>query len=157
MDILARVRDIAQAICRAEGAELLDAALVREEGRQVLRLTVEREAGPTTLADCEAVSRGVSAALDAADVVPFHYLLEVSSPGADRPLTTLRDYRRQVGARVRVFLRGVRSGPLKGTLAGAAEDGLTLDLADGSRRVVPLAEVAAVRREIPFGPREEGS
>jgi ribosome maturation factor RimP len=151
MDILTRVRDIAQAICRAEGAELLDVALVREGGHQVLRLTVERESGPTMLADCEAVSRGVSAALDAADIVPFTYLLEVSSPGADRPLTTLRDFRRQVGSRVHVYLRGVRSGPLAGTLTGAAEGGLTLVLADGSRRTVPLAEVAEARREIPFG------
>jgi len=157
MDIAAKVRDIAQPLCRAEGAELLDVALVRENGRQVLRLTVERESGPTTLADCEAVSRAVETALDAAAAVPFRHVLEVSSPGADRPRTTLPGFRRQVGHPVRVTLHGVRAGPLTGTLAEAGEGGLTLESSDGSRRTIPLAEVAEVRREVPFGPREAAS
>ena len=157
MDIVAKVRDVAQPLCRAEGAELLDVTLVRDSGRQVLRLTIERESGPTTLTDCETVSRAVEAAIDAADLVPFRHVLEVSSPGADRPLTTLRDFRRQVGHPLRVALRGVRSGAVTGTLADAGEAGLTLALRDGSRRTIPLTEVLEARREVPFGPRVAAS
>lgn len=133
---------------------MLDVVLVRDAGRQVLRLTIEREEGPTTLADCEAVSRAVGTALDATDPLPFRYLLEVSSPGADRPLSSLRDFRRQIGHPVRVSLRGTRAGSVAGTLEAAGEDGVTLALRDGTRRTIPLAEVGEARREIPFGRRE---
>ena len=55
---------------------------------------------------------------------------------------------------MRVALRGVRSGPLVGTLAGADEAGLTLRFPDGSSRTIPLADVAEARREVLFGPGE---
>jgi ribosome maturation factor RimP len=155
--MIERIREVASALCRAEGAELLDVTLVREDGRRVIRLTIERESGPTTLADCETVSRAVGDALDAGGIIPFRHVLEVSSPGADRPLTGLRDFRRQVGHPVRVRLRDVRSGPVTGRLAGADETALTLESADGSRRAIPLDEIAEVRRELVFGPEGEAA
>src|SRR5690349_2640063 len=111
MDLMANVREVAGPLALAEGVELLDVALVREGHTQVLRLTIERPAGPTTVADCESVSRAVSAALDARDLIPARYFLEVSSAGADRPLRTLAEFRRSVGRLVRIEERGVRTGP----------------------------------------------
>src|SRR6266513_2694680 len=79
MDMLSRVRDFAQPLARAEGVDLLEVAFAWEGREQVLRLTIERPNGPTSVADCEAVSRSVGAALDAQDLIPHHYLLEVAS------------------------------------------------------------------------------
>lgn len=69
----------------------------------VLRLVLEREDGSSvSVEDCEAVSREVSALLDASDEISHGYSLEVSSAGLDRKLYSLDDARRFVGRRVRV-------------------------------------------------------
>ncbi len=69
----------------------------------VVRVVLERTGGePVTVDDCEAVSREVSAALDAADEIPHRYSLEVSSAGLDRKLYSLEDALRFVGRRVKV-------------------------------------------------------
>ena len=69
----------------------------------VLRLTMEREDGSSvSVEDCEAVSREVSALLDASDEISHGYSLEVSSAGLDRRLYSLDDAHRFVGRRVRV-------------------------------------------------------
>lgn len=152
MDLLSNVREVAGPLALAEGVELLDVALVREGYHQVLRLVIERPAGPTTVADCESVSRAVSAALDARDLIPSRYFLEVSSAGADRPLRTLADFRRSIGRLVRLEERGVRSGPWIGTLVSADDAGVLLELSDGTRKPVALADIAAARRDVAFGP-----
>lgn len=152
MDLMSDVREVAGPLALAEGVELLDVALVREGYAQVLRLTIERPAGPTTVRDCEAVSRAVSAALDARDLLPSRYFLEVSSAGADRPLRSLADFRRSISRLVRVEERGVRSGPWIGTLVSAGDEGVMIELSDGSRKLVALADIAAARRDVAFGP-----
>jgi ribosome maturation factor RimP len=69
----------------------------------VLRVVLERAGGEgATIEDCEAVSRAVSALLDASDEIPHRYSLEVSSAGLDRKLYSLEDARRFVGRLVRV-------------------------------------------------------
>ena len=88
-------------------------------------------------ADCERVSRDVSAALDVADMIPHAYELEVSSPGLDRPLRRLSDFARFVGREARIRMtEGVQgrrnfSGQLAGTEAGLVKidcDGRTYHL-----------------------------
>lgn len=153
MDRMARVRDFAQPLARAEGVDLLDVAFAWEGRQQVLRLTIERPDGPTSVADCEAVSRSVGAALDAQDLIPHHYLLEVSSAGLTRPLHTLVDFQRTVGRLVRIIRRSGGPGPLVGTLTQANETVLTVQQENGASVTVPLTDVAAANREIAFGPR----
>ena len=113
----------------------------------VLRLTLEREDGSSvTVDDCEAVSREVSALLDASDEIPHGYSLEVSSAGLDRRLYSLEDARRFVGRRVRVktdlpilpeAANGSAKPPvpsrnLRGTLERVDDD--VLRLVDGENR-----------------------
>ena len=90
----------------------------------LLRLVLERADGEgVTAEDCEAVSREVSALLDAASEIEHRYTLEVSSPGLDRKLYSLQDAARFVGRRVRVktevpvqplATRGTASAPAPG-------------------------------------------
>lgn len=113
----------------------------------VLRLVLEREDGTSvTVDDCEAVSREVSALLDASDEIAHGYSLEVSSAGLDRRLYTVEDARRYVGRRVRVktdlpilpeAANGsakppVASRNLRGTLERVEDD--VLRLVDGENR-----------------------
>ena len=109
------------------GVDLLD---VRWSGRgrgAVLRVVIDR-AGGVTLDDCERVSNAASAVLDAADPIDTSYRLEVSSPGAERPLRTVDDWRAALGGRVNVRLRsGEGERVVEGTLVA-----LSLQSAEGT-------------------------
>lgn len=74
-------------------------------GRPVLQVMAEPlDGSATTVEHCEQISRAVSAILDVEDPIPSAYLLEVSSPGIDRPLVTRDDYRRFAGFEARLEL-----------------------------------------------------
>ena len=85
-EITRLVREIAEPLAHAEGVRLLNITFARQGPSHVLRLVIDRPDAPTSVADCEGVSRAVSAALDATDAIPHAYLLEVSSAGKDTPL-----------------------------------------------------------------------
>jgi len=148
MDIVARIFEIARPLTRAEGVELLDVTYAPEGGQHVLRLTIERDGGGTSTDDCSAVSRAVEASLDALDIIPDRYVLEVSSAGLTRPLNSLTDLKRNTGALVRIRLVNRRDPDLVGTLASAEESGVTLVAPDGSRHRLAHSEIAQIRREV---------
>jgi ribosome maturation factor RimP len=96
--------------------------------RSVLRVIVDRDGGVDLDAVAE-ISRAVSAALDATDELGGSpYVLEVTSPGVDRPLTAPRHWRRNIG-------RLVRAGDRSGRIVAADKDGVTLDAGDGPQQV----------------------
>lgn len=93
-----RLAALVETVLIRYGVELVE--LVHHAGRhQTVRVLVDK-AGGVTVDDCAAVSRRLSADLDAADLIPGRYTLEVSSPGLDRPLHTPADFRRKVGKRI---------------------------------------------------------
>ena len=83
----------------AEAVELLGGGQ-----RLVVRISIDKEGG-VTIRDCELMSRQMSALLDVEDLIPGRYLLEVSSPGLDRPLKGPADFTRQKGKLIRVSTR----------------------------------------------------
>ncbi|MEW5701033.1 MAG: ribosome maturation factor RimP [Candidatus Zixiibacteriota bacterium] len=96
--LVARLEALVLPVLGRYGVELVE--LMYHPGRhQTIRLLVDK-AGGVTIDDCTAVSRRLSADLDAADFVPGRYTLEVSSPGLDRPLRTEADFRRKAGQEV---------------------------------------------------------
>lgn len=141
---------MAQPLARAGGMELLDVAFVKEGPRRVLRLTVERQDGPTSVSDCESLSSTVSRALDAVDLIPYQYVLEVSSAGLTRPLRSLEDYRKSLGGLVKITLR-TGAGPYTGKLLEAGEESFKIELPDGTEKQIPASEVAFAQREVDFG------
>ena len=89
--------------------------------------------------DCEAASREISALLDVEDAIPGHYVLEVSSPGLERPLFNAAQFARFVGAEAKVTLKLPREGRrrLRGKIAlvqgkriGMDVDGVRMDVTD---------------------------
>jgi ribosome maturation factor RimP len=133
----------------AAGFDLED---LRDEAagrRRVLRIVVDADGG-VDLDGVAELSRAVSAALDESDVMGgTPYVLEVTSPGVDRPLTAERHWRRAVGRLVRV--RPVAEGATEftGRVRDADGDGAVLDV-DGDVRRVAYAEVASARVQIEF-------
>jgi ribosome maturation factor RimP len=132
--------------------ELVDVEIFRAGKRRVVRIYIGKRDG-VTVADCAHVSRELGVLLDADNVMQDeNYVLEVSSPGLDRPFKTLKDYRRNVGRFVRATLREPIEGlgPKKlvvGKLEGVGEDSITLD-ADGKTRSIPLDLIVQAKVDV---------
>ena len=145
------IRDLAQPIVAAEGLDLWDV----EVSAGVVRVLVDRPKGVDLDALAE-VSRVLSAALDEHEsVAPSgRYQLEVSSPGVERTLRTLDQYRRYVDSEVSLKLTAPMDGArrLKGVLKSVDEDGV--DLAEESGRVLAISydQIERARTVLAWGP-----
>jgi ribosome maturation factor RimP len=128
--------------CDLEAAEITPAGR-----RRLLRVLVDRDGG-ISLDDIADVTRAVSKALDADDLMGEQpYTLEVSSPGVDRPLTQPRHWRRNIGRLVAVT--PTAGGKLTGRITGATDDAAELDV-DGKTRTVRYDEVAKAKVQVEF-------
>ena len=100
--------DLIRPVVEALGCELWGLEFLSQGHQATLRVYIDNSAGESvksvSLHDCERVSRQVSSVLDVEDPITAHYILEVSSPGMDRPLFTLSHYRRFIGEKVIVRL-----------------------------------------------------
>lgn len=130
-----------------EGSDLyLEAVTTKQAGRRtVVTVVVDLPDGPGGVSSDQLseVSRAVSAAMDEADPIRGAYVLEVTTPGIDRPLTTPRHYRRATGRKVSVT---TADGERTGTLEAVTGEDLIID-----GEAVPLASVSAGRMIIDFG------
>ena len=115
--------------------------------RRLLRVVVDSDRG-VSLDDAAEVSRDVSAALDATDVMgDMPYTLEVSSPGVDRPLTEPRHWRRAARRLVRVK---TGAGTVQGRVLAADAAGVTLDI-DGAEHRFGYEDLGAGAVQVEFG------
>jgi ribosome maturation factor RimP len=125
----ARLAAIVEPVVAAAGYELERVEVTPAGRRRLVRITVDADAG-VSLDGVAEVSRAVSAALDdhesAVGAAP--YVLEVSSPGVDRPLTAPRHWRRARGRLVRVPVTG--RGRLEGRVLRAGDDAVVLAIGD---------------------------
>jgi len=145
---LTRIRELFQPTLNFLGYELYDLALTGVAGHTTLRVQIDRPQG-VTLDDCERVSKSLSALLDQADPLPTRYDLEVSSPGAERPLRNLDEYRRFIGRRANVRYRlGESEQVAEGRLTAVSEQMIELQLGDGKHKkivAIPLTDILSAR------------
>lgn len=149
--LITRVLAMAAPFTDAAGAELLDVEVKGHPGRRIVRLIVDADGG-VDVETCARLSREVGAALDAEDVVPGSYTLEVTSPGVNRPMRARRDFVRNVGRPVRIFTRRAEQRPqreIRGVLVQVDEDAVTLDV-DGEPTRLALADVDYGRVQLPW-------
>jgi ribosome maturation factor RimP len=147
-------------VAEAAGYEIVRLRLMGGEQQRRLQIMAERPSdGDMNVEDCARLSRAISEVLDAADPISGEYVLEVSSPGVDRPLTDPRHWRRAVGRLVRVTVTdsgGAR--PVSGRVCAADADGVTLDV-EGARRRFPYTMLGPGAIQVEFGhpPSELGA
>jgi ribosome maturation factor RimP len=142
-----QLTELVQPSLRHLGLDLVD--LQWRPGRtSILRLVIDSSAG-VTLDDCERVSRAVGAVLDAYDPIGGRYSLEVSSPGAERPLRSDAEWLAAVGRRVNVRARaGDAEIIVEGRLLELEGATLQIEARDRNRRrltTVARADVIAGR------------
>jgi ribosome maturation factor RimP len=117
-------------VAEAAGFEIVRLRMMGGEQRRTLQVMAENEEGEMMVEDCAVLSRALSQVLDAAESISGDYVLEVSSPGVDRPLTRLKDFERHEGYEARIELDRLAEGRkrFKGVLAGVEDDNVAIDL-----------------------------
>ena len=131
--------------------ELYDIKFIPAGRHSILRVFIDREGG-VTIDDCEKASREISMLLDVENFSQDPYTLEVSSPGADRPLSTQRDFLKVIGHYVNLeFKSGEKQKPVYvGKCLSCADNVLTIELEDRSEIKIPLEQIAKAKMDIRF-------
>ena len=140
-ETVAAVRELAVGICEDLGIELFDVVFVPGPRQSILRVYIDRDQGGVTIDDCTKVSRQLSTEMDVADMITGKYVLEVSSPGLDRPIRHLDDAAKLIGKTVRLSTSPIDGRKnYKGVLVEIRDESLVLE-EDGTQLIVPWNKV----------------
>ncbi|WP_331447609.1 ribosome maturation factor RimP [Streptomyces xanthochromogenes] len=153
-----RLRGLLEPLVSAKDLDLEEIEVSRAGRRRVLRIVVDSDEG-VELDACAELSRAASELLDESDAMgEDEYVLEVTSPGAERPLTALRHYRRATGRLARLQLHD--GGEVVARIIEADEEGIDTEIPGvkgrkPTARRIAFAEIAKARVEIEFS-RKDG-
>lgn len=148
--IKAAVEDMVNPYLEENGFELVDIEYVKEGSNWFLRVFVDKDGG-IDIDDCGRISEFLSEKLDANDPIPTAYFLEVSSPGAERPLKKAEDVQKAVGKDVFVTTYEPFNGlkEFEGRLLSFAGEELVIE-AGKKTYTIPYSKVASARLAIIF-------
>lgn len=148
------VENLVTPILTENGLELVDIEYVKEGKDWFLRVFIDKENG-VDIEECGLVSEKLSEQLDEMDPIPHNYFLEVSSPGAERPLKKDKDYQRAIGKNV--FLKTYEpidgEKTFEGKLVGFDGERVTIEIKVKTRvkKVeIPYEKVASGRLAVTF-------
>ena len=147
-DIVERVKALSQGYLDENSIELVEIMYRREAGGMILRLLVDTPEG-VTIAECERLNNYLSEALDKEEVIAEHFLLEVASPGLDRPLVTDRDFERVMAKELNINMYEPVDDKRehRGKLIGMDKENVVIEL-NGISTVIPRAKIAKAKLRI---------
>jgi ribosome maturation factor RimP len=170
--LIDRIRVIAERVARSYNVEIFDVQFRRESSGWMLRIFLDVPSSDDALPppdasvsiqDCEHVSRDVSAILDVDETIDHRYILEVSSPGLDRPLRGVADYRRFAGRLAKLVVSEPVGGQthFEGRLRGVEQDAVVIETSvrgsargnraqEPKRQLIPLSLITRARLEVEF-------
>ncbi len=142
------VEELIAPVLSSEDLELVDVEYKKEGKGWTLRVFIDKPGG-ITLQDCQATSHRVEDMIEIDGLIPSHYILEVSSPGLDRPLKKEKDFLRYKGKRIRLttFSPVNNQKKFKGMIRDFKEDTLILEDQEEVFQI-PLIHIAKARLEI---------
>jgi ribosome maturation factor RimP len=134
-DLKTEIKRIVEPILRQEGYDLIEIKLSRFKRNYRLQIFADSDRG-ITIDDCGLLSRLVGTALDTTDVIADRYILEISSPGLDRPLHSDRDFKRKIGEAMAVdVIEDGHERTVRGTLTRVENDTLVLNGENGEEKI----------------------
>lgn len=144
-----RLLELLDPVAEAAGYDIVRLRLMGGSEQRRLQIMAERpQDGDMNVEDCARLSRAISEVMDAADPITGEYVLEVSSPGVDRPLTRLKDFETFEGYEARLELDRLAEGRkrFKGVLAGVEGDQVAIDLeGETDTALVPFAWITEAK------------
>ncbi|MFB3919198.1 ribosome maturation factor RimP [Candidatus Velamenicoccus archaeovorus] len=153
-EILLRIKPVFEEHLEGAGYVLVDMRFYRRQGGQaVLEVLVDRDEGGISLDECSTLNRELGDILEREGFLSQAYVLDISSPGLDRPLATAGDFRRAMGRQVRFFLKDFVEGKLEhcGTVENISDGTVTIRVTDknGDRVIqVSLANINKARQAV---------
>ena len=134
----------------SRGFELVDVEYVKEAGTWYPRGYIDKPGG-ITVNDCEDVSRAFSDILDEQDFIEDSHIMEISSPGLDRPLKKEKDFKRSLGklVEIRTYRPIEKQKEFCGILNAYDSNSVTID-EDGTERTFEKKDMALIRQAIEF-------
>ena len=144
--VVEKIQEFVESLLPAMGLELVDIEYRREGEGWVLRIFLDSPDG-IGLDQCTKVSREVSFFLDVEDLIPHAFNLEVSSPGLERPLKSVADFKRFIGKKARIRLRHPLNGQkvVIGLIGESDEFGFELIQEDGTRNRFLMDQIRKAR------------
>ncbi|MDH4617233.1 ribosome maturation factor RimP [Brevibacillus sp. AY1] len=134
------VTELVTPIVSEMGLELVDIEYKKEGSNWFLRVFIDNEVGNIDIDDCALVSEKLSQKLDETDPIPTAYFLEVSSPGAERPLRNDKDFKKAVGKHVNITTKE----PIEGA---SVFEGELLSFEDGKLTVKEAKKTYIISQE----------
>lgn len=144
-----RIREIASEVASRNALEFVHSEVVGTRGSMTVRVFIDKPSG-VSHEDCEMVSRDLSAILDADDIIPSAYILEVSSPGLERGLYSQADFIRFAGNMAKVKTRAAINGQrnFRGKIVEVRGDTIVFDDKTNGDVEFPYSEVLKANLEI---------
>jgi ribosome maturation factor RimP len=132
-----------------ENVILVDLSFKAQRGKSVLRILVDEPNGGITLDRCAYLNNTISQLLDRENLIETSYVLEVYSPGLDRPLLTRDDFSRCVNRKVRIFLDESKDGrnEIRGVITLVSDEGLNLDSED-KVQYIPFVNIKKAKQVV---------
>ena len=147
--LLEKIQELTLTILAVSGNELVDISSRRQGRQTVIEILVDKLNGGITIDECSRINREIGNAIEAQNLISESYLLEVSSPGLDRPLKTRRDFERILHRQARLILKervGER-GEYTGEILEVNDQGVTIATKQGSL-AVPFEKINVAKQHI---------
>lgn len=145
MDLTEEIKRIAVSKLKDPSQFLVEVVVSSRKGPMGKVVVIVDGDNGVNIDDCAAISREVSAALDDSGLMDENYLLEVSTPGLDHPLKLTRQYKKNVGRKLKVKRADTI---IEGTLTEVTEDMITLNQETGSGKMKELKTITVPFSEI---------
>ena len=129
MEAVEEIRKIAEGKLKDSSQFVVDVIVSSKRKPQKVTVVVDGDAG-ISIDDCADISREVSKVLDDSTVLTDAYILEVTTPGLDQPLKLHRQYKKNIGRRMRIKLF---DKIVEGKLVGVSDSGVTIEQGDGKK------------------------
>ena len=146
-NILDNIKSEIGPILKDIDAELFDISLKRTSSGIVIVLLVDTEKG-VSIDECALINKRVSGILEEKDIIAGRYIVEVSSPGLDRPLKLQRDFKKVIGERVDMWLLEQVQGKdfVCGVVNQAGGNGVEIEEKNGNRIILPYDAINKAKR-----------
>jgi len=133
-----KLRAMIEGFLKEENLILVDLRLLTQGRKYILRILVDESGGGITLDRCAYLNKAMSQILDREDLIPGSYVLEIFSPGLDRPLLSRDDFFRCLNRKIRILLSDPvdeQTYEIAGSVTSVTDLGLSLDSGKGIKQI----------------------
>lgn len=136
------VSDIITPLLEREGYELVAVETAGNRKNQILRLLIHKQGG-LSVQDCKVVDQAVRPVLEVHQILDDYKQFEIASPGIDRPLTTIRDFQRNIGRSVKIETTppNGHASEVQGLIKNVVDECIVLELASGKNKEIDITQV----------------